>query len=103
MSKTPKGFEEVVLGLVEKTPEKFQLAYKFEGNVSITEITEILVIASGCINTIQNASRMEALNVISEYHQMLIGRLVGLAVKLRRAEDKLMAVEIEKACEGGAK
>jgi hypothetical protein len=34
---------------------------------------------------------------------MLIGRLVGLAVKLRRAEDKLMAVEIEKACEGGAK
>lgn len=103
MSKTPKGFEEIVLGLVEKTPEKFQLAYKFEGNVSITEITEILVIASGCINTIQNASRMEALNVISEYHQMLIGRLVGLAVKLRRAEDKLMAVEIEKACEGSGK
>jgi len=103
MSKTPKGFEEVVLGLVERTPEKFQSAYKFEGNVSITEITEILVIASGCVNTIQNASRMEALSVISEYHQMLIGRLVGLAVKLRRAEDKLMAVEIEKACEGGAK
>lgn len=103
MSKTPKGFEEVVLGLVEKTPEKFQLAYKFEGNVTITEITEILVIASGCINTIQNASRMEALSVISEYHQMLIGRLVGLAVKLRRAEDKLMAFEIEKACEGGGK
>jgi hypothetical protein len=100
MSKTPKGFEEIVLGLVEKTPEKFQSAYKFEGNVSITEITEILVIASGCVNTIQNASRMEALNVISEYHQMLIGRLVGLAVKLRRAEDKLMAVEIEKACGG---
>ena len=103
MSKTPKGFEEVVLGLVERTPEKFQSAYKFEGNVSITEITEILVIASGCINTIQNASRMEAISVISEYHQMLIGRLIGLAVKLRRAEDKLMAVEIEKACEGGAK
>lgn len=103
MSKTPKGFEEVVLGLVERTPEKFQSAYKFEGNVSITEITEILVIASGCINTIQNASRMEALSVISEYHQMLIGRLVGLAVKLRRAEDKLMAVEIEKACEGSGK
>ena len=100
MSKTPKGFEEVVLGLVEKTPEKFQLAYKFDGNVTITEITEILVIASGCINTIQNDSRMEALNVISEYHQMLIGRLLGLAVKLRRAEDKLMAVEIEKACGG---
>lgn len=103
MSKTPKGFEEVVLGLVERTPEKFQLAYKFDANVTIAEITEILVIASGCINTIQNASRMEALNVISEYHQMLIGRLVGLAVKLRRAEDKLMAVEIEKACEGGGK
>ena len=103
MSKTPKGFEEVVLGLVERTPEKFQSAYKFDGNVSITEITEILVIASGCVNTIQEASRMEALNVISEYHQMLIGRLLGLAVKLRRAEDKLMAVEIEKACEGGAK
>lgn len=103
MSKTPKGFEEVVLGLVERTPEKFQSAYKFEGNVSITEITEILVIASGCVNTIQEASRMEALNVISEYHQMLIGRLLGLAVKLRRAEDKLMAVEIEKACEGSGK
>ena len=103
MSKTPKGFEEVVLGLVEKTPEKFQSAYKFDGNVTITEITEILVIASGCVNTIQEASRMEALNVISEYHQMLIGRLLGLAVKLRRAEDKLMAFEIEKACEGGAK